>query len=327
MEANTAVQFNSNYIKLLVNAKLNGLPFGQLQVIGEIFSFTGEAKGGTQMTCFRSYKKFTERCSVSRATVGRALKFGRDNDIIEFSKEVGFSCKIKPTDGLFNRLPAWVCQDEFEVHKGKKRKLKFSERAIYAYLYTHCTGKGNRKHELYISYTQLAEKTGYSERTVARTVPKLIRAKLIYRNKDEKGVNAYSISRYVLNYKLVLEKEKSAKQIKKEIEKTMRQTSEEPVEVFPYSSNDLLGNEEFIFHRPKPYCQRKSPKSIDMPEMQKYKTGKDIEFKFNMASNEELIGIYRRYNAVFEYLSPTQEAFIALVRYELIDRGLSPPRG
>lgn len=344
MQTNTAAQFNINFIRLPVNATFYGLSLGKLQVIAEIFSFSGEDKNGKQLTCRRTYKKFGERCNVSRATVGRALKFGRENNLYEVTKESGYVSKIEAQNGSFYRLPSWVCQEEFDVRKNKRRKLRYSERQVYAVIYTECTKDGNNKHAWNASNLRLALKTGLSERTVERAVWTLIRAKLIYRS--DKGVNAHKLSRFVLNYRLVLAKEKSAAQIKKEVEKTMRREHQERTRQFkpaidtpPNALPD--DSEKFTLHdlenKPKKRSRRRRRfMDINIPEMDLYSVKGESFFSdhydFSSATTEELITLHTFYSPIFKDLNIVQQAFISYIRFELEEReqqerGKDPPGG
>lgn len=335
MVANTAEQFNSNYIRLPKNGKLSGLAFGLQKVIGEIFSFTGKAKGGKVLSCHRTYKKFEERCGVSRATVGRALKEGRKSNLIQGNNKQGFEYKIAADNVEFNRLPSWICQEEFAVRENDKRKLTNSEQKLYAVLYTRCTNKKNGKHDYSASIATLADEAGLSERTVQRALWTLIRANLIYRPKEDKGINAYKVSRYILNYKLVLLKEKTANQRRKEVEKELAKVEDEPFPEFTSAAKE--GEEEFILHAPsQSRVKRNSKKSkakrkIVIPEMEIYKVGSDEYeipiFDFSAASDDELKNIFNLYSPSWEFLSIFSEHFLSLIHIELDRRaGTSPPQ-
>lgn len=332
MAVSSAEQLNINYIRLPKNAKLSGLPFGLQQVIGEIYSFTGKDKGGKELSCFRTWEKFQERCCVSRSTVGRALKFGREHDIIKGNNKKGFVCLIEAEDGEFLRLPQWVCKEEFSIGKTTKRKLKKSERKVYALLYTRCTAKGNGKHTYEATIEDIAEELSLSERTVQRALRALIWAGLVYQPKEDKGRNAYKTSRYTLNYKLVLLKEKEEKERRKEILREAERAKAEKAIANAASetlSDSEVGKEEFVLHsRTKDLSRRRQGKKskIDIPEMQTYLTrdkeyGYLIDFDLSGASDEVLKALYAFYSPSWGELSSTSQSFLEFIRIELKERG------
>lgn len=204
--AATATKQLNNYKSLPQDLLLSDFSLGSVLVLSDVYSFTGEKK-----SCHRTYKTFGNRSGVSRATVGRALRKGKSEELISIDKEKGyvFDCtKIK--GDRFYRLHDWVVNEEFNVRKNERRRLLLSEATIYAYIYTHCTNKNKSAKTCEKSISEIAADTGLSERTVQRRRWSLIRAGLIYCPNEDKGVNAYKKSTYTLNYKLVRQHEKKA---------------------------------------------------------------------------------------------------------------------
>lgn len=328
---NANAQLNS-YIRL--PRILNGLSFSVQQVIGEIFSFTGTAAGGKQLTCYRSYKKFVERCHVSRATVARALKIGRNKGLIKGNHKNGYESLISASNGEFLRLPEWVMRDKFLIRENVERKLTKSEQHIYAYIFTRCTNKKNGKHTIEISISRLATELNISERTVQAALWALIRARLIYRPKEDKGINAYKASKYTLNYKLVLIKEKNEKKIRKEAEKALKvQAFSEPFpefnqeyqkgkDEFLYENNE--DKVEFVLHnnsKPTPNSLLKRQTSLTIDGIEKYIDPND-KFKLNLtlAPTAELEEIITLYGPVFGQLSVINQSWFGYVKEELKER-------
>ncbi len=202
-EATATTKFNNyNYFKLPY--KLKGLSLGTQFVVGEVYSFTGESKRGDELNCRRKYSGFQERLGYSRATIGRGLKDGRDYGFIKKDKEKGYVCEIsKFADAEFLRIPNFIREDEFKVHKNKRRKLLSSESKIYGCIFTHCDNRGKKCKTYETSIYELSKLLGLSEKTVYKGLWSLIRAGLIYRPKCDIGVNAYKVSKYTLNTKLL----------------------------------------------------------------------------------------------------------------------------
>ncbi len=334
----TAEQLNNNYIQLPLGKPFAKLSMSILQVIGEVYSFTGKDKSGKQLSCYRSYERFEERCGVGRATVARAIKIGRSEGLIKGDRKDGFTCLIKSAEDEYLRLPQWAITDEFQVRENEKRRFKPSERKVYAFLFTRCTSHKNGKHIFIGSNKSIAKVVGLSERTVQRALWTLIRARLIYRNsKTDKGINRYKSSRYALNYKLVLAKEKNVKKIRKEAEKELRKASEaKPAEPFPEFTCAKEGEEEFVLHNRKIKTATNSKQTtskIHIPEIEKYQVPGtrliDMEYDFSGVSDEELQSLYDLYSPLIGYLNAISEGFVTIVRFELKDRkacgGGSPP--
>ncbi|MGN0805351.1 MAG: hypothetical protein ACI4MS_08215 [Candidatus Coproplasma sp.] len=312
---NTNAQLNS-YIRL--PRILKGLSFSVQQVIGEIFSFTGIDKGGNQLTCYRSYEKFVERCYVSRATVARALKIGRDKGLIKGNHKNGYESLISASNGEFLRLPAWIMHDTFFVRENIERKLTKSEQHIYAYLFTRCTNKKNSRHTIEISISKLASELNISERTVQSSLWTLIRTRLIYRPKEDKGINAYKVSKYTLNYKLVLVKEKNEKKIRKEAEKALKmQATAEP---FPeFNQEHQKNKDEFSIDINRDSVKSVlNNKSLSKPSAPVHKPFIEIDMiNINLATTAELEEIKALYAPVWCQLTLTSQAYLYLIKQEL----------
>lgn len=204
----TEKQFN-NYIKLPCSL-LSVLPHGQAYVLGDVFSFTG-----ARQNCHRTYKSFGNRVGASRATVGRALRAGKAQELIANDKEKGYVCNLDKVQGDdFLRVLDWVITEEFKVRKNVTRRLLPSERSVYSFLYTRCANGKKRNKVCTVSIAEIAAALCLCERTVQRALWALIRAGLIFRPLKDKGVNAYKKSRYTLNFKIIKAHEKEAKKKK-----------------------------------------------------------------------------------------------------------------
>lgn len=209
--AATVKQFNNYHRLPLGLLSKPRLPLGIVFLISDVYSFTGE-----KLSCVRTYKGFQNDLGISRPTVGRALRAAKANKMISSDKEKGYVCqRDKIDDGLFLKFETWVHTEEFEVRKNTRRRLNLSERLIYSFFRTRCDNRNNRAKAYEISISELAEILGLSEKTVQKGLWVLIRAKLIYRPAEDKGVNAYKKSRYTLNYKIIRAHEKKAKTAQK----------------------------------------------------------------------------------------------------------------
>ncbi len=104
-------------------------------------------------------------------------------------------------------IPQWAIKDEFEVSKGKMRRLTLAESRLYAFLFTRCTSYKNSRYTYSASIAALSAATGLCERTVQKALRVLLIAGLIYRTVKDRGYI------YTLNYKLVLSKERKVNRI------------------------------------------------------------------------------------------------------------------
>ena len=202
MTATVDVKLNNyNYGYIRTPLGIPKLTAGAMLVVGDIFSFSGKNKHGEEMTCRRTYKSFVERTGKSRATVGRALKSAREKELITHSQEKGYVFNLEKADG-FLRCPEFIYQEEFKIKK-QIRKLLSNECRVYSYIFTKCDNRKNKKKVCMASEAVIAEELGVCEKTVHKAIWILIRAKLIYRPKKDKGINGYKLSKFTLNTKLL----------------------------------------------------------------------------------------------------------------------------
>lgn len=193
-----ATQLNK-YPYLRMPLGLPKLAASAVLLVSEVFSFTGKDRHGNDLTCNRTYQSFKERIGKPHATVGRAIKAATEEKLIKRDKEKGFVFELENfPDVGFLRCPQFITSEVFKIRK-KKRKLLANEVRVYAYLFTHCDNRKNADKVCITSYAQIAEALNLNEKTVYKAIWSLLRAKLIYRPKKDKGVNGYRLSRYTLN--------------------------------------------------------------------------------------------------------------------------------
>lgn len=264
MSEATAVQLN-NFDRLPLGLlQRPRLPFGALFVLSDVFSFTGE-----KLSCLRTYKSFEKRLGISRATVGRALRKSKDKGLIEHNNEKGYVFTNEDFNrDLFLRIEQWVHIEYFNI-RGICRRLKLSERVIYGRIFTSADNKNKRIKTCEYSYSELEQATGISEKTVKRAVWALIRAGLIFRPKEDKGVNAYKKSTYTLNYKLIRELQKK---YKKEDKSDKNQITE--ASAGEYKTREQLGRErrakiEDMYSQMRANAERKADENLARARLDK----------------------------------------------------------
>ena len=131
----------------------------------------------------------------------------------------------------------------------------------------------------------------------------------------DKTINAYKVSKYTLNYKLVLLKEKNEKKIRKEAEKALReQSSSEPFSELKSKDELLYDNNEtkveFFLHTPPKSTHKTSTSSykrkstLEIESLKKYVDPNDrLSLNLKLAPTAELEEVITLYKPIFGQLS------------------------
>ena len=179
------------------------LPASAVLLAGDVFAFTGVDRNGNELSCHRTYETFVARIGKSRATVGRSLKAVKDKHLVKRDKDKGYVFEIENlTNDTYLRCPQFICTEKFKI-RGKERLLLPNECRVYAYIFTHCDNKKNKKKVCVVSIAELAAALQLAEKSVYKALWSLIKARLISRSKEDRGVNAYKKSRYTLHTKIL----------------------------------------------------------------------------------------------------------------------------
>lgn len=145
----------------------------------------------------------------------------------------------------------------------------------------------------------------------------------------DKTINTYKVSKYTLNYKLVLLKEKNEKKIRKEAEKALReQSSSEPFSELKSKDELLYDNNEtkveFFLHTPPKSTHKTSTSSykrkstLEIESLKKYVDPNDrLSLNLKLVPTAELEEVITLYKPIFGQLSIVSQAWYDFVRYEL----------
>ncbi len=193
----------------------------ELAIVGKIYTFSGEDK-----ECHLSYKQIEEELNLSSATTASAIEGLRESGLIEATSRDKHGAAYKFVGELkklaYDVVPLELHTKLFDIN-GTQRRLKRSEIRVLGSLMTSCE---NVKKPGYAeeSFCSLEKKLGLCRKTVKTAVYALLRAGLIYRAKEDKGVNRHKLSRIHVNrrlyaYKqLVKSKKKASKRLPPDVE-------------------------------------------------------------------------------------------------------------
>lgn len=174
-----------------------------------VFSFSGAGKGNNDGKksdgCRRTYKKLREELGFSYSTISAGLKGN-------FIKRDGRAYLSVDADAKrYYRVELFFFTDKFKIKHEGVRKLTPAEILIYAYFYTYCRNDKKQNKTKSASIPQIAWELNISKRTTWNAIRTLLRAGLIFRAEEEKGVNGYKYSTYHLNWKLLNRRKRRAK--------------------------------------------------------------------------------------------------------------------
>ncbi len=174
-------------------------------VLGRIFSRRSELEQGSdEKVCRLSYAQARTDLGFSAPTVSRAFQTLKERREIKvaFRDKLGatYSC-IEDYEGKdFDVVPEFLYHAEFLIN-GKMRRLTNAERRLLAHIMTFASYEKNAG-TVEGSSRVFARKLKLAEKTVRSAIKTLLKAGLIYRRKEDKGVNAHLRSKYRPNKKL-----------------------------------------------------------------------------------------------------------------------------
>jgi DNA-binding Lrp family transcriptional regulator len=163
-----------------------------------IFTFSVEE------ACRHKYDSFCNDLGVCRSTVANSLSVLVDAAMIASPSRSTYTFDTaKVSDKYFLRAPLFFFTSTFRFKGGESRPLTITEAILAALFYTRCKNDKKRSKTFSASIPDIAEELTISPRTVWKDIQSLLRAGIIYRAADEKGVNGTMKSVYHLNDKLL----------------------------------------------------------------------------------------------------------------------------
>ena len=178
----------------------------EIVIAGAVFSYSC-VHDDSEARCNMSYNQFAEKLHLSRATVARSVKSLRDKKIIEQdkSRRIGAAYRYidPPQENGYIDTELYLYTTPFSV-RGKREPVYLTKAQVdvLCLIKTHT---GNKKGKGYFegSVRSIARTVNLSDTTAQRAIDVLLRAGLIFRTENGRGVNLHKRSRYVANEKLL----------------------------------------------------------------------------------------------------------------------------
>lgn len=150
-----------------------------------------------------SYDQIQEELGVCRATVASSVSSLKELELIEENARVreGTSYKfVAKTARRYDIVPLFLYTADVTIG-GIERRLTKSQVLILGHFMTEVKRpKNNGKYEC--SIARLARELNYSETTIKTAIKVLLKARLIYRAAEDKGVNGSKLTTYHVNREL-----------------------------------------------------------------------------------------------------------------------------
>lgn len=163
-------------------------------IAGKIFGVSSR-KGAP--SCWTSYDQIQEEFGICRSTVAASLGVLKEDNLIQEKKrdrEGTAYTYVGEVGRRYNVVPLYLFTAEF-VASGKKWRLTKAQVLVLSHLMTESRRpKNNGKYEG--SIAQLARELSLSETTVKKALSVLMKARLIYRPVEDKGINGHKLTRY-----------------------------------------------------------------------------------------------------------------------------------
>lgn len=184
-------------------------------IVGKIFGVSRRANNA-EGACWTSYDQIQEEFGVCRATVSTSLERLRESELIEEQARdrSGTAFRyIADAGKRYDMVPLYLYTADFKIG-GKDRRLTKSQVYLLAHLMTECKRpKNNGKCEC--SIARLARTLDLSETTIKKGIKVLLKAGLIFRAAEDKGVNGSKLTTYHVNRELyVYEQYRNKKSVK-----------------------------------------------------------------------------------------------------------------
>lgn len=171
-------------------------------IVGKIFGVSRRANNA-EGACWTSYDQLREEFGICRATVASSLKQLRESELIEEQSRdrSGTAFKyIADAGKRYDIVPLYLYTADFKI-AGTNHRLTKSQVYLLAHLMTECKRpKNNGKCEC--SIARLARTLDLSETTIKKGIKVLLKAGLIFRAAEDKGVNGAKLTTYHVNREL-----------------------------------------------------------------------------------------------------------------------------
>lgn len=186
---------------------------------GKIYNFSNTSD--TDSSCRLTYDQVREEFGWARSTTASAFeqlrtaekvkKIDRDQDGTAY-------VYVDRLKGQYDNIPQYLFTAEIFIG-GECRRMTLSEIRVLGRLMTECSYAGNGGTPTgggtyYVSNKKLARILNLSETTIKKAIRALLKAKLIFRSKENKGKNRYKLSGYQVARECYLYKKYAVKRKK-----------------------------------------------------------------------------------------------------------------
>lgn len=202
-------------------------PSGALQA-GLIFSYSNPRKGTSD--CTRTHKGFSKELLISPATSARELKRIRNltnekgENILESSKQSSYRIDKSKINTRHSQIEKCILYHSFEFKDGSIRPLSKGALLLFSYIVYKYNSLKDKKKGVKATYKDFAKALGCCEKTIGKQIDELISCGLIFRGKDEEGLNGFKMSVYHPDSKLLT----WIKDVRKQQIKARRKKAPEP---------------------------------------------------------------------------------------------------
>lgn len=180
-----------------------GLTPSQVLIASTVRTFSSAPDRGLS-ACNRKYKGFCSSLNISRATVWTGLKKLQEKGIVQKTSRSSYVFDDGSVEGKYYlRYRDEFRTMEFNIRGEGVRRLRASEALVLSYLYTHCDNEKKALKKIETSFLLIASDLHISLRSAKRAIRVLLRADLIHRAEDEKGINAFMKSVYRIDGRFV----------------------------------------------------------------------------------------------------------------------------
>ena len=178
---------------------------------GLIYSYSNPRKGTAD--CTRTHRGFSEELRTSPATITRGFerlrnlkdKDGKELEILETIKQSSYRIDKAKINSRCFRLEKYFLNHEFKFNiknkdgngvKYMRRRLTPIEALCASYIYSKYDYQHDKKTGVKASYKDIAEVLGCCEKTAGKIINNLMKCSLIFRPKEDKGLNGFKKSVY-----------------------------------------------------------------------------------------------------------------------------------
>jgi predicted transcriptional regulator len=182
----------------------------KILLLSTIFTFSDPKES---KTCNFSYSRFEKKLDLSHGTVAREIKSLKESGEITQDKSrragAAYSDAKRTKEKGFVKIEFYLYHTQFNVRGEREaRYLTKAEIDVLCLIKTHCANE--RGEGVFLGSARgIAGTLNLSKTTVQKAITTLLRAGLVYRPAEDRGVNGHQRSVYTVNEKLLRRSEKN----------------------------------------------------------------------------------------------------------------------